>query len=677
MKLVGLDIFIIAAYFVGIVSLGIWISRRQAKGGREFFLAGRKMTWPVIGASLFATNISSQQFVGQAGLAFTVGIIAGGFQMIGAMCFMFLAVFFIQSYMGLSLTTSPEFYERRYSTGCRTIVSFINLMMVLLANLAAALYAGATVLTHLFGWDASSHSNELFWLAVILMGAAAGTYTLLGGLKAVMICNFIEMCVLVLGGVLLLIFGIIEVGGIREVLNFNASDGASMWSLSLPWYHEYGWLPMLTGTVILGVHGHCTNQDYVQRALSAGSLYHAKMGAIFGGFLKVGALFFIAAPGVVAAKLVSMNKLVVPMGDSAYVALLTKVMPAGFLGLCLAGLVAAIMSSVDAGLCSCGSLINYDFFAKLKRNASDKLLLVSGRVIMFLIIVGCIILAPFIRNFKGLFDYLLQVWALLAPPVFVSVVFGLYYKRANAKGAFVTLLVGCVLGFCAFITLNAPNPAFFEAREVSLGSALSKRINAKKDLVSDYLLFYRSKDTRKLANLAATDKKFVGMYFKSLAGDINRQLGSTTFHKVLLSSDVKPSKEMLSEYGGSTAALEEQRLELLNRRLLEKLYPEIPKVKLGATWPFRKVYVSLPEYLRNKLNVGFVITIICAIVMFLVSHFTEHTEEDKRRAEYVAQSKNVMPMTREESRKYNIFITTLIILMAIVLWFFSPLGIAK
>ncbi|MHC4195148.1 MAG: sodium:solute symporter family transporter [Planctomycetota bacterium] len=458
MKLVGLDVFIIVAYFVGIVSLGIWISRKQAKGGREFFLAGGKMTWPLIGASLFATNISSQQFVGQAGLAFTVGIIAGGFQMIGAMCFMFLAVFFIQTYMGLQLTTSPEFYERRYSAGCRTIVSFINLMMVLLANLAAALYAGATVLTHLFGWDVSAHSNELFWLAVILMGTAAGTYTLLGGLKAVMICNFIEMCVLVIGGVLLLIFGIAEVGGIREVLNFNAVDGASMWSLSHPWYHEYGWLPMLTGTVILGVHGHCTNQDYVQRALSAGSLYHAKMGAIFGGFLKVGALFFIAAPGVVAAKLVSMNKLVVPMGDSAYVALLIKVMPAGFLGLCLAGLVAAIMSSVDAGLCSCGSLINYDFFAKLKRNASDKLLLVSGRIIMFLIIVGCIILAPFIRNFKGLFDYLLQVWALLAPPVFVSVVFGLYYKRANAKGAFITLLVGCILGFCAFITLNAPNP---------------------------------------------------------------------------------------------------------------------------------------------------------------------------------------------------------------------------
>jgi uncharacterized sodium:solute symporter family permease YidK len=425
------------------------------------------------------------------------------------------------------------------------------------------------------------------------------------------------------------------------------------------------------------VHGHCTNQDYVQRALSAGSLYHAKMGAIFGGFLKVGALFFIAAPGVVAAKLVSMNKLVVPMGDSAYVALLTKVMPAGFLGLCLAGLVAAIMSSVDAGLCSCGSLINYDFFAKLKKNASDKLLLVSGRIIMFLIIVGCIILAPFIRNFKGLFDYLLQVWALLAPPVFVSVVFGLYYKRANANGAFITLLVGCILGFSAFITLNAPNPVFFHAKDVSSGSALLNTLSNRKadDVVLAHLVSHRSKNTRKLFKLAVNDAKFKGMYFKSLAGDINKQLSSNILHRMIISTGIKPTEEMRAECG--RGALEGQRLELLNRRLLEKLYPEIPKAKLGVTWPFRKVFVSLPEYLRNKLNVGFVITIICAIVMFLVSHFTEHTEEDKRRAEYVAQSKNVMPMTREESRKYTIFITALTILLVIVLLFFSPLGIAR
>jgi hypothetical protein len=171
------------------------------------------------------------------------------------------------------------------------------------------------------------------------------------------------------------------------------------------------------------------------------------------------------------------------------------------------------------------------------------------------------------------------------------------------------------------------------------------------------------------------------MYYKSLAGDINRQLSSATLYGHIVSSSVKIKplklKEMRSEYGRGAGALEGQHLELLNRRLLEKLYPDIPKARLGVTWPFRKVFVNFPKYLRNKLNIGFVITIICTIVMFLVSHFTEHTEEDKRRAEYVAQSKNVLPMTREESRKYTMFITALTILLVIVLLFFSPLGIAK
>jgi len=546
MKVGLIDFFTITAYFVGIVCMGLWISRRQAKGGREFFLAGRQMTWPFIGASLFATNISSQQFVGQAGLAFSVGIIAGGFQMIGALCFMFLAAFFLQTYMGLKLTTSPEFFERRFSTRCRVIVSFINLMMVMLGNLTAALYAGATVLTHLLGWDTSSYANILFWTAVILIGAAAGAYTLLGGLKAVIYCDFVQMIVLVSGGALLLIFGIAKVGGISEVLSFSNADGASMWTLAHPWYHEFGWLPMLTGTIILGIHGHCTDHDYIQRALSAGNLYHARMGAVFGGFLKILALFVIAAPGVVAAQLASKGVLNVQASDSAYVAMLTGVMPTGLLGICLAGLLAAIMSSVDSGLCACGSLLTYDFFAKIKKTADDKELLRDGRIIMGILLMFCIILAPSVRHFEGLFHYLLYVWALLAPPVFVCVVFGLYWHRANAKGAFATLLVGCALGLVAFAVL-----------------------------------------------------------------------------------------------------------------------------KLPVLKTFRE---SLPIYLQNKLNIGFMNTVICSLVMLVVSHLSEYTEADQAKAESIRLSGRAMPMTRRETVTYGLFITALIAIWLIVLLFFSPAG---
>ncbi len=548
-KVSGLDILVMVAYFAGIICLGLWISRRQAKGGREFFLAGQQMTWPYVGASLFATNISSQQFVGQAGLAFTFGVIAGGFQMIGAMCFMFLAVFFIQTYMGLKLTTSPEFFEQRYNTGCRTIVSFINIMMILLANIAAALYAGSTVLTTLLGWDQGPHADKLFIAGVVIIGVAGGTYTLLGGLKAVMICNFIETMVLVSGGLLLLIFGIHEVGSISDLLEFKDPTGASMWSLVQPKDHAYGWLPMITGTIVLGVHGHCTDQNYVQRALAAKNQYHAKMGALLGGFFKILALFIIASPGVVAGKLAATGQLTVSAPDAAYISLLTHVMPAGLLGICLAGLLAAIMSSVNAGLCGCSSLLTYDFFAKIRKNVSDKDMLRDGRIIMGCLLIFCMFLAPAIKNFGGLFDYLLYVWALLAPPVFVCVLFGLFYPKSNGKAAFATLVVGCVMGMIAFYLLK---------------------------------------------------------------------------------------------------------------------FPAAEEFKNDLHW-----------YFQNKLNWGFINTIICAIVMYVVSLVTTHTDEDKKKAEYVRQSRDVEPMTDAETKKFRTFLSALIIVFIIVLWFFSPLGIGK
>ncbi len=550
MKVQLIDVMVLLAYFVAIILIGVVISRRRAKGGREFFLAGGQMKWPFIGASLFAANISSQQFVGQAGLAFTVGIIAGGFQLVGAFCFVLLAVVFLRTYMGLRLTTSPEFFERRYNARCRTVVSFINVMMVMLGNLAAAMYAGATVLSHLFGWDQSVHANVLFWVAVLVIGGVAGLYTLVGGLKAIMFCDFLQMLILMVGGALLLGFGISKVGSVGEVLAFTNGEVGSMWSLYRPWYDNLGWLPMLTGTFILGVHGHCTDQDYVQRTLSAGRLYHAKMGALFGGYLKILALFVIAAPGVVCAQLVAQGKVDLVTADSAYVVLLTNVMPVGLMGLCLAGLVAAILSSVEAGLCACGSLLTYDFFSKIRKTTDDHKQLHQGRVIMFVLLVICMILAPMIRHFEGLFQYLLYVWALLAPPVFVTVLFGLFDKRANARSAFATLITGCVLGLLAFVVLKLP------------------------------------------------------------------------FAKPLLE--------------------------------------------------------SLPIYFQNKLNVGFVITIILALEMLVLGRIYKSTPEDVAKVEMVRTAHDqVEPMTREELIKYRFFIIGLLAFLFGVLIFFSPLGIGR
>lgn len=448
LRIGGLDLAIVLGYFVLTIGLGLWFGRKKIKTGDDLFLADREATWPLIGASMFSANISSQQFVGQAGLAYTIGLAAGAFQLVGAMCFVFLAVFFVDVYLGLRLRTAPEFFERRYNTGSRLFVAGINVVMILAANIATALYAGATVITGLIGWQSAAQ----FHLAVAVIAAAAGLYTVLGGLRSVLWTDLLQATLLVTGGAITLVLAVAHAGGIAAVLQVHDATGACLWSVIRPWRHAYGWLPFITGAVILGVHSHCTDQDYVQRALAARSVYHSKMGAIFAGFLKVAALFVIAAPGVVAAKLIP--GLAHP--DEAYTRLVTEHVPSGLAGLVLAGLLAAILGTVAAGLSASSSLVVFDFVMRLRPSLADETRVRLGRAVMVAVLLLCAVVAPEIKTFQGLFGYLVRLWSLLAPPVFVCVVFGIFSRRANSRGAVATLSVGCVLGAFAFWLLGQP-----------------------------------------------------------------------------------------------------------------------------------------------------------------------------------------------------------------------------
>ena len=324
MRIAPLDASIVAGYFLATISFGVWMGRRKIRNAEQLFLADREATWPLVGASLFSANISSQQFVGQAGLAFAIGLAAGAFQLVGALCFTFLAVFFVDVYLGLKLSTAPEFFERRFGPGCRLFVAGINVLMILAANLTAALYAGATVLSDLFGWN----SSERFILAAVVIAAGAGVCAIFGGLRSVLWFDLVQATVLIFGGIVTLCCILPAAGGLAALRTLHDAHGLSMWSVIQPWWHPYGWLPIATGAVILGVHGHCTDHDYVQRALAAKSVFHSKLGALFAAFLKIVALFIIAAPGVVAARLLP----AATAPDDVYVRLVTGYIPSGLIG---------------------------------------------------------------------------------------------------------------------------------------------------------------------------------------------------------------------------------------------------------------------------------------------------------------------------------------------------------
>ena len=442
------DACIVVGYFVVTIAFGVWTGRKKIKTTEQLFLADREASWPLVGASLFSANISSQQFVGQAGLAFSIGLAAGAFQLIGAMCFTFLAVFFVDVYLGLKLSTAPEFFERRYGAGSRLFVAGINVVMILAANLTAALYAGATVLTDIVGWN----SPAQFLTAAIVIAAGAGICTIFGGLRSVLWFDLMQATVLVFGGLLTLWCTVGKAGGLSALATLYDAKGTSMWSVIQPWSHPFGWLPLITGAVILGVHGHCTDHDYVQRALAAKSLFHSKLGALFAAFLKIVALFIIAAPGVIAAKLL-------PAGtapDRVYAQLVTGYVPTGFIGLVLAGLLAAILGSMASGLSAVSSMLTIDFAVKLAPRMSDPRRVLFGRLMMVAVLILCVACAPLIGHYQGLFTYLVKVWSLLAPPVFVCVVAGVFTRRATNQGAIATLATGAILGAIAFVVLDQP-----------------------------------------------------------------------------------------------------------------------------------------------------------------------------------------------------------------------------
>jgi SSS family solute:Na+ symporter len=463
LRIANPDAVVVVGYFVLTIAFGIWSGRKKIRSAEQLFLANREAAWPLVGTSLFAANISSQQFVGQAGLAFSIGLAAGAFQLVGALCFTLLAVFFVDVYLGLKLSTAPEFFERRFGTGSRLFVAGINVVMILAANLTAALYAGATVLTDLLGWTLTHQ----FLIATILIAVSAGTCAIFGGLRSVLWFDLVQAIVLVFGGVLTLVCTVGKAGGLSGLATLHDAGGTSLWSVIQPWSHPFGWLPLATGAVILGVHGHCTDHDYVQRALAAKNLFHSKMGALFAAFLKILALFIIAAPGVVAAKLLPAST----PPDRVYAQLVTGFVPVGLTGLVLAGLLAAILGSMASGLSAVSSLLTFDFLLKARPTMAEERRVMFGRLIMGAVLLICVVCAPLIGRYQGLYPYLIRVWSLLAPPVFVCVVAGVFTQRASNLAAVITLATGFTLGLIAFIILD--RPACVAALPVYLRSALN------------------------------------------------------------------------------------------------------------------------------------------------------------------------------------------------------------
>jgi len=443
--LTTIDWLIVACYFLLVFVVAIWVTRRDQPGretSADYFLAGRNVGWFVVGGSLFASNIGSEHLVGLAGTGAASGVAVAQFEVLASLILLLLGWVFVPFYLASGVFTMPEFLERRYSAGARWYLAIVSIVSYVLTKISVTIAAGGIVFEALMGID--------FWTGALVVVVATGIYTVFGGLRAVLYTDLMQMFVLIGGAATVTIMGLIAIGGWGALMQVAGSDHMAIWKpISDP---NFPWTGIILGAPILGVWYWCTDQFIVQRVLAARDSTQARRGAIFAGFLKILPLFIFVIPGVVAYGLTQQGRLQLDSPDQALPALVATLLPAGLRGLVVAGLLAALMSSLSSVFNSCSTLITWDVYKKLHPQATERRLVWVGRVSTVVLVIFGLLWIPLMGLISGqLYQYLQSVQAYISPPIAAVFLVGILWGRANARGALASLLTGLVLGMARLV----------------------------------------------------------------------------------------------------------------------------------------------------------------------------------------------------------------------------------
>lgn len=436
----GVDWAVIGGYFLVVFAVAWWASRGEKNHERDsadYFLAGRNAGWFVIGASLFASNIGSEHLIGLAGTGAASGLAVAQFEIQASLMLLLLGWFFVPFYLRSGVYTMPEFMERRYSPTVRWYLALISVVGYVLTKISVTIAAGGIVFESLMGMN--------FWTGAILVVVATGAYTVLGGLRAVLYTDLLQVFVLIGGSALVSIIGLNQVGGWTALREAAPAEFFSLWKpMTDP---AFPWTGILFGAPILGVWYWCTDQFIVQRVLAAHGEDDARRGTILAGFLKQLPLFIFVVPGIIAYVLSQQGALKLDRSDAALPSLVATVLPMGLRGVVVAGLLAALMSSLSSVFNSCSTLITWDIYRKLRPEASEKTLVRVGQWSTGVLVLLGLLWIPLMAHVsEQLYQYLQSVQAYIAPPIAAVFLVGLIWGRVNAQGAIASLVTGFVLG---------------------------------------------------------------------------------------------------------------------------------------------------------------------------------------------------------------------------------------
>ncbi len=434
----GLDIGILVGYLILSRLIPLWLNRGGGDDSDGYFLGGRNFTWPLIGFSLFATNMSGASFVGLAGAGYNSGISVYSYEWMAAIILILFVFFILPFYLRSEVFTMPQFLEERYDRRSRLAFSGFLIFLSMFLDCAGALYAGGLVGQTLF-------PVVPLWGHILVLALLAGVYTIFGGLGAVVISDSIQAVVLIIGGTIVFFMTFAAIPSWSEMVA-AAPEGALsiIQPISDP---ALPWPGLFSGVLIIGIYFWTTNQLIVQRTLGAKNLNHGRWGSLFAGFLKLPILFIMVLPGTMA--IVLYPDLANP--DLAFPTLAFDLLPVGLRGVILAALVAAITSSVDSVLNSASTLVTMDYVKTFRPDTSDRTLVFIGRVTTAIVMTVAIFWAPQIQRFPTLWQYFQSVLAYAVPPIVVVFLVGISWMRGTRHGAFWTLAIMVPTGLVFFV----------------------------------------------------------------------------------------------------------------------------------------------------------------------------------------------------------------------------------
>jgi SSS family solute:Na+ symporter len=449
----SIDLIIIIIYLVGILLVGILSVRLKRMTSEGYFLAGRGLGWIMVGAALFASNISSIHLVGLAASGYNEGLVWGNFEWLASITLILLGLVFAPFYFKSKISTLPEFLEKRYGSAARTILAFIAIIGALFVHIGMSLYAGAVVFKAFFGISV--------FASILIISLITAIYTVLGGLKAVVVTESVQTVILILGSVVLTGFaiaalpenGISSLTALKEQLKpgqMNMLHTRESLGLLGPGGFESGltWYACLLGYPILGLWYWCSDQTIVQRVLGAKSKQAAQMGPILAGFLKILPVFILVLPGVIAYVL--FRDIIGTDANQTLPVMIEQLLPTGLKGIMAATLLAALMSTIAAALNSSATLVAVDIVKRIRPATTDEQQIKYGRIAAIIVMLLAMLWSTQGDKFSSIFEAINKIAAAIAPPVATVFLFGVFSKRGTNKAAIITLITGLALGITAF-----------------------------------------------------------------------------------------------------------------------------------------------------------------------------------------------------------------------------------